>query len=264
VHSIAQTLETVSLFKSLRPCTLQAVAATMEVAWAPTGVPIFRTGDPGDAFFIVVDGWVSIIGPDGETELETYVANTERPWFGELALWTDKPRAATAMPMDFCKLLVVRKPHFAEFLRVCPSFNDTFSTSASAFRSINDMAARSEDTFDINSEARLLALFKTGAHRVLNDQGVNDQAITNWERLVAAVLVAQQASDREDRALQRERTREDRRLAEREGDEAVCHAVASPGGRRPTRRSSDELARKRASVRRASLVPTLPREVRNL
>jgi CRP-like cAMP-binding protein len=62
-----------------------------------------------------------------------------RPWFGELALWESKPRAATAVCLDPVKCLVLTLPHFERFLEIVPTFRDMFSMASSAFTKMNKL-----------------------------------------------------------------------------------------------------------------------------
>merc|ERR1712176_1564764 len=113
------------------------------MVFAPAGSPIFMEGDPGTGMYILLDGTVTMYRRrDGNNvPLATYVAKSDRPWFGELSLWQSKPRAASAIPAEFSKLLKLPSANFSTFLQICPAFSQMFSISANAFNAINKIVA---------------------------------------------------------------------------------------------------------------------------
>eukprot|EP00966_Prymnesium_polylepis_P036244 840487-Prymnesium_polylepis.2 len=91
------------------------------------------TRSQGTKFFIIIEGRVQMrkISPrSGNTvALAEYHTHDERPWFGELALWSTKPRAATAVCLEPTKLLVINAQHLQTFLDIVPTFASMFDTS---------------------------------------------------------------------------------------------------------------------------------------
>ena len=68
---------------------LEAIAHELSEVDLAAGETLFRTGDPGDRFYIVADGEVLVTPPDGEPRV---MGPTES--FGEIALLRDVPRTA--------------------------------------------------------------------------------------------------------------------------------------------------------------------------
>jgi CRP-like cAMP-binding protein len=97
--------------------------------------------------------------------IATVIARSERPWFGELALWESKPRAATATCEEPTKLLVVHSHNFAKFLALCPEFRDIFSSGSTAYNIINMLKAKPKTKSLLQTE-RVLKDSKGREHRI--------------------------------------------------------------------------------------------------
>jgi CRP-like cAMP-binding protein len=79
------------------------------------GEVIFRQGDPGLGFFVVVSGRVSIA--HGGTEAAQLGAGG---FFGEMALLDSYPRSATVTALDDTRCLSVKRSDFVRELRAQP------------------------------------------------------------------------------------------------------------------------------------------------
>jgi len=90
------------------------------------GQTIFAQGDPGDRFYLIVDGAVqiSLRGPTGRTSVRAIIGPTDI--FGELAVFDPAPRACTATALTDVRALwldrailrawMTRQPAIAEQL----------------------------------------------------------------------------------------------------------------------------------------------------
>jgi CRP-like cAMP-binding protein len=82
---------------------------------------ICREGDPGDAFFILRRGAVEVVA-NGAGGQEAHVADLSAPaFFGEMALLTGEPRAATVRAKGDAELLVVDRSGFEALFKTRPS-----------------------------------------------------------------------------------------------------------------------------------------------
>jgi CRP-like cAMP-binding protein len=81
------------------------------------GQTIFREGDRGDEFFVVVRGEVEI--RSGNRHLETLGQNSI---FGEMALIDDSPRSATVVALTDVTLAPIKEKHFLFLVRHTPFF----------------------------------------------------------------------------------------------------------------------------------------------
>lgn len=92
---------------------------------------VFNEGDEGDKFYIVASGGVEIIkNINGKDILLTTLG--EGKFFGEMALMSDAPRAATAKCVNATQLISINKEHFMAMVNTNPAL-------ANKIRNIIDM-----------------------------------------------------------------------------------------------------------------------------
>ena len=166
----------VPFFRDLHKRTRRALGDILQIEYLKgDGTVIFNEGDAADKLYIIVEGKVSIYRSNTEGIEDivcTYSTHAERPTFGELALWSSKPRAGTARCIEPSNLLVVRSSDFSTFLELVPEFQDMFSTYASSFDSLNRLKADHENhgrTFKIPSKKALKALKRMLGSMLKND-----------------------------------------------------------------------------------------------
>lgn len=70
---------------------------------------IFMEGDPGDATYLVQEGKVELVRRGASGMFETIGAVGPGQVFGELALLTNRPRAAGATAAEDCVLIAVER-----------------------------------------------------------------------------------------------------------------------------------------------------------
>ena len=102
----------------LEGCTrsqIRAVARIAEVREVPAGSVLPRAGQPGDEFFLIVDGRVLVEVPSRKP-----VRLGPGEVFGEMSLLDGGPRSATVTTDTDVRLLVIRRPDFAVLLRKVP------------------------------------------------------------------------------------------------------------------------------------------------
>lgn len=82
---------------------------------------IFSQGDPGDGLYIVTRGHVSISrqNPDGDELILAIYEPGE--YLGELALFDEEPRSASAITIEDCEVLFLSRVGFRSFLESHPS-----------------------------------------------------------------------------------------------------------------------------------------------
>lgn len=96
-----------AIFAPLPEATLEALAARLEPRRLEAGAVIFGQGDPGDEFYAVQSGRVSVT-VDGET----ISALGPGEGFGEIALLRDVPRTATVKALTEVSLYALDREHF--------------------------------------------------------------------------------------------------------------------------------------------------------
>jgi CRP/FNR family cyclic AMP-dependent transcriptional regulator len=115
-----ELLGKVRLFSGLAPDALEAVAAITAEESHPAGTQLFAHGDPGERFFLIVEGKIRIgrsVPGMGEEALAVLGPGDV---FGEMCLFEDAPRSADARVHEACRLLSISKERFIDllFLRV--------------------------------------------------------------------------------------------------------------------------------------------------
>ena len=111
----------IPLFSSLDQATRLELAGELEPVDVAAGQVIFRQGDAGDGLFVVVSGRlrVSVAADDGP---ERVLYDLGRGAIvGEMALVTDRPRAATVHAVRDSDLLLLRVTSFTSLLERSPA-----------------------------------------------------------------------------------------------------------------------------------------------
>ena len=116
--STLEILAQIDLFSGLPQGHLRRVVDIGVEEQYRASATIFSEGEPGDKFYLIVDGAVRIsrIVPGmGEEALAVL-----RPgnYFGEMSLIDDAPRSATAMCHEKCRLFVVNRRDLEDLLFV--------------------------------------------------------------------------------------------------------------------------------------------------
>ncbi|MFZ2959066.1 MAG: cyclic nucleotide-binding domain-containing protein [Candidatus Ozemobacteraceae bacterium] len=112
-------LKRISIFKSLNSQELRVIADVVSEEELAVGEVLFSGGQQGDCMYFVVEGRIKIftgIAP----KIKGLAVFEVGDFFGEMGLYDDKPRAASAMAMDVTRLLVLRKGDFCELIAEYP------------------------------------------------------------------------------------------------------------------------------------------------
>jgi trk system potassium uptake protein TrkA len=114
---LAATLRKVDFLAPLSDEELEAVARGAEHLHHPGGTELFRQGDPGETFYVVLSGEVNL------KDATAQVVATVKPggFFGELALLTGEPRTATAVTAAACELAAVGREDFRSVVMANPA-----------------------------------------------------------------------------------------------------------------------------------------------
>ena len=96
---------------------IERIAQGITVRTERAGEVLFRRGDPGETFYIVLAGEVTL-----ETEDKTVVEQV-RPggFFGEIALLTGQPRSTSAVVHRDAQLAEIGRDEFQEVVMANPS-----------------------------------------------------------------------------------------------------------------------------------------------
>jgi CRP/FNR family transcriptional regulator, cyclic AMP receptor protein len=130
-------LQEVPIFEGCSQRQLQSVIRIARVFEAPAGTVLTRAGDPGDEFFLILDGAVSVDVSAGRRVLL-------RPgeFFGEMSLLDGEPRSATVVTDTPVRLLVVNRGDFSALRREVPELTHILLVTLS--RRVRQAEARME------------------------------------------------------------------------------------------------------------------------
>ena len=108
-------LRRVSLFSDCTDDELRRIAGVSRTVEISAGTVVTEIGTPGDSFFFIIDGRVSVQTPAG-------VGDPLRPgdFFGEMSLLDGEPRSATVTASTDLRLLVVDRAQFWRLLNETP------------------------------------------------------------------------------------------------------------------------------------------------
>ncbi|MEN9595812.1 MAG: hypothetical protein RL236_246 [Pseudomonadota bacterium] len=88
----------------------------------PADTIIFKEGSLDKSMFVVLDGSVKIYVERNGSELELAVIN-KFDFFGEMALYRNRPRSAFAKVLTDCKLVLIKNQlQLQQFITENPSF----------------------------------------------------------------------------------------------------------------------------------------------
>lgn len=105
-------LEQVPLFRALAPTDLDRLARSLREARVAKGTVVFRQGEPGDRFYVIISGSVGVV-KDGRPIAKL----TEGEFFGETALLFTDARTATIAATEDCRFWVLERDAFQTFVR---------------------------------------------------------------------------------------------------------------------------------------------------
>lgn len=115
-----EILKKIALFEGLEESDLAKLAQVTQAKNIPTGGTLFKEGDVGDAFYLLVEGAVDVIKLEsGAEKIVSTIAHTDKNnFFGEMALIEGAPRNATLKAAKDCRVLFIEKSNFDMMLRL--------------------------------------------------------------------------------------------------------------------------------------------------
>jgi CRP/FNR family cyclic AMP-dependent transcriptional regulator len=102
-------LKKIPLFEGLNSAQLGQVAAITSERRYQAGEKVFREGEVGDEFFIILDGRVRISKQVPGVGEEALAVLEPGAYFGEMALVDDTPRSADAIAHSECTLRIIKR-----------------------------------------------------------------------------------------------------------------------------------------------------------
>ena len=177
-----ETLRQVPLFESLDTEAANELCELLESLDAKAGAVLFRTGDAGDAMYIIEEGKVRICVRIKDGHEVTLTELESGDFFGEMALLERKPRSADARVAEDARLAVLSREHFLSFVRSNPNVALEMLTALANRLRHTDELLRHTATRNVNvEEAAQLTLADRAADLIAEFGG-------SWKFILAAVL----------------------------------------------------------------------------
>jgi len=133
-----ERLKEVALFEACSQRQLRSVARIARVFDVAAGTLLTRAGEPGDEFFLIIDGTAR-----AEVSAQKHVLLHPGEFFGEMSLLDGGPRSATVVADTPLRLLVISRRHFAGLLKDVPGLTETLLVTLSRrVRQAEDRAER--------------------------------------------------------------------------------------------------------------------------
>jgi uncharacterized membrane protein len=113
-------LRTIPMFEELAAEDLEALAGSLVERRFSAGELIVNMGDPGTEMYVVAEGHVNIHLPGEGSRRVSLKDITRGEYFGELALFDDKPRSASALATTDTVLLELARETLSKYLQKRP------------------------------------------------------------------------------------------------------------------------------------------------
>jgi monovalent cation:H+ antiporter, CPA1 family len=126
-----QLIERLDLLSALTDTQLDRIAKLLRPRFTVPNERIFHVGSHGDAVFFIVSGAVEVRLPTRHVRLGS------GEFFGEMALLTGQPRQADVVALSYCRLLVLRKSDFDQFVAANPDAGVVINRVAEARLAMN-------------------------------------------------------------------------------------------------------------------------------
>lgn len=120
MESLAAVLRRIPIFADLPRGSFAKIIADLREERHPSGEVICYEGDPARDFFIVKSGTVEVLVNRGGGQRELVAVSGANEWFGERALFTDRPRSATVVARTDVELWRLTKEKFDDLIEENP------------------------------------------------------------------------------------------------------------------------------------------------
>jgi CRP-like cAMP-binding protein len=126
------------LCSSMHLDQLHTIATHLTEREAEPGEVIFHEGDESYELYLIVSGTVDIVRHRGDTEQHLATASVGA-FFGDMAIFENRPRSATIIARDLCVLLVLSPERFRQVILQEPAISfEIFRELSSRIRRLDE------------------------------------------------------------------------------------------------------------------------------
>ena len=136
IRKLRSTLQGVDFLFHLKVYEMDLLLSVMKKRSVPAGQVVIKQGDPGDAFYIVASGKLSIWVKKGFKNVQIDTRWPEQ-FFGEMALVSHEPRMATVKAEEPSELYVLTKHEFDSVLMRNPGISKAIKTVVAKRKAAN-------------------------------------------------------------------------------------------------------------------------------
>jgi CRP/FNR family cyclic AMP-dependent transcriptional regulator len=113
-------LDNIPLFAGLEPDELARLSSKAVIHSYPKNTIVINQGDISNSLYVIVEGRVRVFLSNEEGK--EIILNIQGPgeYFGEIALLDSRPRSASVITMEKCRIAILSKPDFETFLLESP------------------------------------------------------------------------------------------------------------------------------------------------
>src|SRR5437762_4487465 len=119
---LADTLRTIPLFSGLSREDIAKILGKLEEKSFPAGATVFSQGDQGDSFYFIQSGAVQVVLESAGGRKETIAVFGPQDWFGEMALLSGEPRAATVITVKQTTVWRLNRAAWDELIEKHPTW----------------------------------------------------------------------------------------------------------------------------------------------
>lgn len=117
---LRSVLQRTYFFQALKLSELDELIGHLRMIRVQKDYEIIRQGEPGDAFYLIASGRVSVWVKKGFKKVKVAVLGPDE-FFGEMALLSNEPRSATVVAEDVTELFVLQRYDFEKILMKNPA-----------------------------------------------------------------------------------------------------------------------------------------------
>ena len=128
-----ERLKKIPLFSELSEESLETIRNSMIMMAFPENVVLFREGDIGDIFYIIMRGKVEV-SRKNKPERKDLIILDDGDYFGEIALLKSTPRTATVKTSSFCTLLALHSYELNKITAKNPIIKERLEKRMSLYR----------------------------------------------------------------------------------------------------------------------------------
>lgn len=123
--SILPILQRIPLLEDLNEADHATIIPHIKLHYFPANHGLFNEGDPGDKLYIIKVGMVKIFHPsDPDRPIARLGPND---FFGEMALFRDAPRSASAITLQESEIFILEKADFYDLVLKNPKMANKLS-----------------------------------------------------------------------------------------------------------------------------------------